>query len=172
VCFLCVCCCLSFSLSECVSAADLRPPSLRVRIFFALSEHWIAFCFLSSCPLTQPYLSMHPCVLLLSHTSRSRTPPLFCYPHECSLINVAFGEPPFSVPDRKTGLASLCELRTLSPEREYRFVQVNVTWEELERHRSHVYSLLHPSTTVMDLTIGCALWFAARGQGMSVSVWT
>jgi len=82
------------------------------------------------------------------------------------LVNVAFGQTPFTVPDRKTGLASLAELRRLSPMREFRFVQVNVTWAEMERHRAYIYSLLHPSTTVMDLTIGCALWFAARGEGL------
>ena len=49
-----------------------------------------------------------------------------------SLLNVAFGKWPFSVPDRKTGRESLKELRKIDPERQWNFIEINVTKEELQ----------------------------------------
>ena len=45
--------------------------------------------------------------------------------------------------------------------------QVNVSVEELRCARErHITDLLYPHNTVLDDSIGCALWFAARGAGL------
>ncbi|KAJ3592176.1 hypothetical protein NHX12_007304 [Muraenolepis orangiensis] len=74
---------------------------------------------------------------------------------------------PFDVPDRLTGRAGLLELQALNPERRWNFVEVNVTQEELQRaRRERVRHLVQPLDTVLDDSIGCAMWFAARGEGL------
>ncbi|KAM6935007.1 asparagine synthetase domain-containing protein 1 isoform 1-T2 [Xenentodon cancila] len=74
---------------------------------------------------------------------------------------------PFDVPDRLTGKAGLKELQNLDPERQWNFVEINVTQEELHKMRQeHICHLLHPLDTVLDDSIGCAVWFAARGRGI------
>lgn len=76
---------------------------------------------------------------------------------------------PFDVPDRITGRAGLKELQDLNPERRWNFVEINVTQEELQKMREeHVCHLVHPLDTVLDDSIGCAVWFAARGSGFIV----
>jgi asparagine synthetase B (glutamine-hydrolysing) len=40
-----------------------------------------------------------------------------------------------------------------------------VPYEEFLAHRSKVISLIYPHNTEMDLSIACALYFAARGSG-------
>lgn len=73
---------------------------------------------------------------------------------------------PFDVPDRITGRAGLRELQDLNPERKWNFVEINVTQEELQEKRlERVCHLVHPLDTVLDDSIGCAVWFAARGAG-------
>ena len=52
-------------------------------------------------------------------------------------------------------------------DRSIALVQVNVGLEELRSLRtSHIKHLLHPLHTVLDDSIGCAIWFAARGRGV------
>ena len=42
-----------------------------------------------------------------------------------------------------------------------------MTRDELQQVRAnHVRHLLHPLDTVLDDSIGCAIWFAARGRGI------
>lgn len=73
---------------------------------------------------------------------------------------------PFDVPDRITGKAGLKELQDLNPERRWNFVEINVTKEELQKIRQErICHLVHPLDTVLDDSIGCAVWFAARGTG-------
>lgn len=73
---------------------------------------------------------------------------------------------PFDVPDRITGKAGLRELQDLNPERKWNFVEINVTQEELQKmRRERICHLVHPLETVLDDSIGCAVWFAARGAG-------
>lgn len=73
----------------------------------------------------------------------------------------------FNVPDRLTGRAGLKELQELNPERRWRFVEINVTQEELQTMRQErICHLVHPLETVLDDSIGCAVWFAARGAGV------
>ncbi|XP_068185294.1 asparagine synthetase domain-containing protein 1 [Antennarius striatus] len=74
---------------------------------------------------------------------------------------------PFDVPDRITGKAGLKELLELNPERRWNFVEINVTQEELQTMREERIShLVQPLDTVLDDSIGCAVWFAARGVGV------
>lgn len=73
----------------------------------------------------------------------------------------------FNVPDRITGRAGLKELQNLNPDRIWNFVEINVTLEELQKMRQeHICDLVHPLETVLDDSIGCAVWFAARGIGL------
>lgn len=98
------------------------------------------------------------------------------------LLNVAFENPrvhkrpkdssdpgnysPYELcPDRVTGRASFAELQRVCPDREWRFIAIDVPYEETLAHRSEVVSLIHPHNTEMDLSIACALYFAARGTG-------
>ncbi|XP_077583670.1 asparagine synthetase domain-containing protein 1 [Stigmatopora nigra] len=75
----------------------------------------------------------------------------------------------FDVPDRITGRSGLKELQVLAPERQWNFVEVDVTREELQQmRRERISHLLHPLDTVLDDSIGCAVWFAARGKGFLV----
>ncbi|XP_022318246.2 asparagine synthetase domain-containing protein 1-like isoform X2 [Crassostrea virginica] len=98
-----------------------------------------------------------------------------CLPvHESvDLINVAFernlpqkqsAAEKWLVPDRQTGLMALQEL---NPARTWNFVMVNVGIAELQNLRSsHIRHLVYPLETVLDDSIGCAVWFAARGEGV------
>lgn len=86
------------------------------------------------------------------------------------LINVAFqqikndSDDCCNVPDRITALASLTEL---SQQRKWNLIMINVSSEELDAERnSTIRHLVHPLCTVLDDSIGCALWFASRGCGL------
>nr|XP_056717506.1 asparagine synthetase domain-containing protein 1 [Euleptes europaea] len=73
----------------------------------------------------------------------------------------------FNVPDRITGRAGLEELKALNPSRCWNFVEINVTLEELKAtRRQQISHLVYPLDTVLDDSIGCAVWFAARGEGL------
>lgn len=101
------------------------------------------------------------------------------------LLNVAFQNPRIhkasdtdaqafeaaleSCPDRMTGRASYAELCHVCPERQWRFVAINVPYTETVEHQDKVITLMHPHNTEMDLSIACALYFAARGTGMMCS---
>ena len=52
-------------------------------------------------------------------------------------------------------------------DRDISLVLVNTALPELQSTRSsHIKHLLHPLHTVLDDSIGCAIWFAARGKGV------
>ncbi|NXU49612.1 ASND1 protein, partial [Turnix velox] len=72
----------------------------------------------------------------------------------------------FDVPDRITGRAGLKELEAISPSRTWNFVEINVAPEELQKMRQQfIKHLIYPLDTVLDDSIGCAIWFASRGEG-------
>ncbi|XP_007888327.2 asparagine synthetase domain-containing protein 1 [Callorhinchus milii] len=72
----------------------------------------------------------------------------------------------FNVPDRITGLSGLKELQAINPSRMWNFVEINIDLEELkEMRRQRICHLVQPLDTVLDDSIGCAVWFAARGVG-------
>ncbi|XP_034939920.1 asparagine synthetase domain-containing protein CG17486 [Chelonus insularis] len=95
------------------------------------------------------------------------------------LINVAFeltanknrsSSSAFDVPDRKTGYQALEELKEIFPQRKWNFIEVNITREELQEYCSkHICHLIYPLRTILDESLGCALWFASRGSGVSSS---
>lgn len=70
-------------------------------------------------------------------------------------------------PDRITGRKAFAELKSACPDRYWRFIAVNVPFEEAMAHKSKIITLLHPHNTEMDLSIALALYFAARGVGNS-----
>ncbi|KAI0478212.1 asparagine synthase-domain-containing protein [Xylaria cf. heliscus] len=68
-------------------------------------------------------------------------------------------------PDRATGRKSFAELKSSCPGRYWRFIAVNVPFEEAMAHKKRVLNLIYPHDTEMDLSIAFALYFAARGTG-------
>ncbi|KAI0406812.1 asparagine synthase-domain-containing protein [Xylaria palmicola] len=70
-----------------------------------------------------------------------------------------------SCPDRVTGRKAFAELQSSCPGRYWRFIAVNVPFEEAMAHKKRVVSLIYPHDTEMDLSIAFALYFAARGTG-------
>ncbi|KAK8044748.1 asparagine synthase-domain-containing protein [Apiospora rasikravindrae] len=70
-------------------------------------------------------------------------------------------------PDRQTGRKSFAELKRACPSRYWRFIAVNVPYEEAMAHKARVVSLIYPHDTEMDLSIALALYFAGRGVGNS-----
>ena len=100
--------------------------------------------------------------------------------HEIDLLNVAFENPRVikaglkaspqpssysSCPDRITGISSHVELLQQCPGRIWRFVSIDIPYHETLAHRPEIARLIHPNNTEMDLSIACALYFAARGTG-------
>lgn len=84
------------------------------------------------------------------------------------LINVAFDRDggDFRVPDRITGISAYRTLIDATPNRQWRFIEVNVDRTELQTYRqTSIRRLLLPANTVLDDSIGCVLWFGARGVG-------
>lgn len=91
------------------------------------------------------------------------------------LLNVAFENPRslkarggegslFETPDRITGVKGWKELEALYP-REWRFVRVDVGFEETCAEKERIQTLMAPNNSVMDLSIAMAFWFAGRGWG-------
>lgn len=82
------------------------------------------------------------------------------------LLNVAFDT---DAPDKETALIAWRELKTLKPQRRWNLVSINTSREELYSERDrHLKHLVKPSVTVLDDSIACALWFAAKGSGQLV----
>ncbi|KAG8442008.1 hypothetical protein GDO86_010976 [Hymenochirus boettgeri] len=82
-------------------------------------------------------------------------------------MDIAASRSPFDVPDRITGQSGLKELKALRPLRTWNFVEINVTLEELKEMRNvSISHLVQPLGTVLDDSIGCAVWFASRGRGL------
>ncbi|KAL4791302.1 asparagine synthase-domain-containing protein [Aspergillus venezuelensis] len=71
-------------------------------------------------------------------------------------------------PDRITGRAAFAELQRICPTRNWRFVAIDIPYLVTVTHRDTVKRLMRPHNTEMDLSIACALYFAARGQGTAV----
>jgi asparagine synthetase B (glutamine-hydrolysing) len=97
------------------------------------------------------------------------------------LYNVAFGTTgrmttttttpkPVVAADRQAGLSCYQELQALHPDKDIKLVLVDVNdWESVVTEESRVQQLILPKTSVMDLNIGMALWFASRGIGCCVN---
>ncbi|KAH6940879.1 hypothetical protein HPB50_009339 [Hyalomma asiaticum] len=72
----------------------------------------------------------------------------------------------YDTPDRVTARQGIEELRAAFPEHKWNLVEIDVSREELQSQRtSHIRNLIYPLNTRLDDSLGCALWFAARGRG-------
>ncbi|CAG8539269.1 9713_t:CDS:10 [Diversispora eburnea] len=71
----------------------------------------------------------------------------------------------YDVPDRITGRQGVIELRKISPNRTWNFIEVNVSYNEACEYKNEILKLMAPSDTIMDLSIAMAFWFAVRGKG-------
>lgn len=99
------------------------------------------------------------CLIENTHLSSSR----FC---KSPPPNTTVNADCYDVPDRKTGERAYLELCRMNHRRKWNFIKINVTQEELARERrERIQRLIYPLSTVLDDSIGCALWFAARGKG-------
>jgi asparagine synthetase B (glutamine-hydrolysing) len=74
-----------------------------------------------------------------------------------------------SCPDRITGRAAFAELQRVCPDRNWRFVAIDIPYTETVAHRDMVKRLMRPHNTEMDLSIACALYFASRARGMALN---
>ncbi|NWY52246.1 ASND1 protein, partial [Chionis minor] len=102
------------------------------------------------------------------HTNRKVQLDLLCPQESCKDLDAKTGAhlSCFDVPDRITGRAGLKELEAINPSRTWNFVEINVTPEELKKTRQQcIRHLIYPLDTVLDDSIGCAIWFASRGEG-------
>ncbi|KFP33534.1 Asparagine synthetase domain-containing protein 1, partial [Colius striatus] len=102
------------------------------------------------------------------HTNQEVQLDLLCPRESCQDLGdkTAAHLPCFDVPDRITGRAGLKELAAINPSRTWNFVEINVTLEELKKTRQQcINHLIYPLNTVLDDSIGCAIWFASRGEG-------
>ncbi|NXD85712.1 ASND1 protein, partial [Halcyon senegalensis] len=103
-----------------------------------------------------------------NHTNQEVQPDLLCPPESCQALDAKTGAyfSCFDVPDRITGRAGLKELEAINPSRTWNFVEINVTLDELKIMRQQcINHLIYPLDTVLDDSIGCAIWFASRGEG-------
>lgn len=90
-----------------------------------------------------------------------------------NLYNVAFEkvskndlnrEPNWNVPDRLSALEAIEELRSINPNRVWNLVEINVPRREVDKELINtVKHLVYPLTTVLDESLGGALWFASGG---------
>lgn len=69
-------------------------------------------------------------------------------------------------PDRSRSIEAFKHLRSCYPERCFRLILVDVSREELaDCRKKYIARLVAPSFSVLDDSIACVLWFAARGEG-------
>lgn len=80
------------------------------------------------------------------------------------LLNVCF-DSSFQSPDRLAAIASYKELEELYPSREWRFICVNVPYDQVTDRADEIQRILQPCSSQMDFNIGSAFWFLSRGLG-------
>lgn len=88
--------------------------------------------------------------------------------HSIDLINVSFyneNKIENPSPDRLSSILAFVELKRLFPSRTWNLVHVDVSTSERLLYESEIHSLIYPADTAMDLNIGTAFYFAARGKG-------
>ncbi|PWN48330.1 hypothetical protein IE53DRAFT_389479 [Violaceomyces palustris] len=71
----------------------------------------------------------------------------------------------YDVPDRLTARSTHLELLKLCPDRQWNLVEIDVPHEVYKEERGKIEALMHPTGSIMDLSISSALYFAARGKG-------
>ncbi|NXG54331.1 ASND1 protein, partial [Hemiprocne comata] len=130
-------------------------------------------------PLGEPIDLLNVAFMMKEHTKQKGTTKkhtdqevqldLLCPQESCKDLDAKAGAhlSRFDVPDRITGRAGLKELEAINPSRTWNFVEINVTLEELKKMRQQcINHLVYPLDTVLDDSIGCAIWFASRGEGV------
>ena len=68
-------------------------------------------------------------------------------------------------PDRLAAILSYHEMLLRFPEREWRFIAVDVPYEEVLNKEKHIRNLISPLDSTMDFNIATAFWFAGQGNG-------
>jgi len=81
------------------------------------------------------------------------------------LISVCFAAGGTRSPDRVSALESLGDLRRSCPSRRWRLLEADWPAAAVQEASPHLLRLLAPNDTVMDLSIGGAIWLAAQGVG-------
>lgn len=89
---------------------------------------------------------------------------------QVDLLNVAFENKRigggYDTPDRILGRRSWTELDCISKTKNrFRFVEIDVPYEETVANRPVVQDLMWPKDSVMDLSIAVAFYFASKGKG-------
>ncbi|CAG9313789.1 unnamed protein product [Blepharisma stoltei] len=79
------------------------------------------------------------------------------------LLNVAFTS---EAPDRETALQSYHELQSACPSRNFLLICINASQSDIDAARDHIIQLLATNDTRMDFSIGTALYFASKGEGI------
>jgi asparagine synthetase B (glutamine-hydrolysing) len=82
--------------------------------------------------------------------------------HPLTLYNVSFGPTYEKSADRKAALIAYDALQERHSNIVYRDIVVD--WENICEKEPHIRTLLQPKTTLMDINIATALWFASRGD--------
>ncbi|KAL3942682.1 MAG: hypothetical protein SGBAC_003166 [Bacillariaceae sp.] len=81
------------------------------------------------------------------------------------LYNVSFGPTFEKSNDRKAALVTAGILKDKhQDQKNILFQDIVVDWEDIQKYEPHIRTLLQPKTTLMDVNIGIALWFASRGS--------
>ena len=87
------------------------------------------------------------------------------------LINVAFMSDKIKIsssPDRAAALLSFEEMKRRWPNRYWRFIAVDVPYDEVLKNEERICRLISPLDSTMDFNIATAFWFASRGQGIEI----
>ena len=79
------------------------------------------------------------------------------------LYNVSFGPSYDKSADRQAALVTHERLQTQYPDKKIIFQDIVVDWDDICREEPHVRTILQPKTTLMDVNIAMALWFASGG---------
>lgn len=87
------------------------------------------------------------------------------------LINVAFMSDKIKIsssPDRAAALLSFEEMKKRWSNRYWRFIAVDVPYDEVLKNEERICRLISPLDSTMDFNIATAFWFASRGQGVEI----
>eukprot|EP00977_Amphora_coffeiformis_P007484 scaffold1640_cov161-Amphora_coffeaeformis.AAC.7 len=89
--------------------------------------------------------------------------------HRVTLTNVSFISDAMATTnesstaaDTRAAVASYAELKQLFPDCDISFFQRQVPWNEVQQQQVRLKHLIYPKSTVMDLNIATAFWFAAE----------
>lgn len=71
----------------------------------------------------------------------------------------------FNTPDRLLSRVTRDQLQSVSPGREWRLLEVDVSYDDYNAHKDEIMATMAPSDSVMDLSLASVLFFASRGVG-------